>query len=173
MSHRHSCMPRLRLLRGLGVLGLVLTPGAACGTSGGLGGADAGDASVPERDAAVTDSCIPTCETNACNVSDGCGGMCACTNDTPCIAGTCGGCVGTAGVGCVASRPQDGSTPGTCCSVGYACLYYADGQRCCAVTGQGGCTLDGDCCDFESGVRCKPVADAGAGDSGPVLGRCE
>jgi hypothetical protein len=157
--------------RSAAALGLLVVLGGACG--GSTASSDAVDGAVSQKDAALKDSCIPTCETNACNVSDGCGGMCACTNDTPCIAGTCGGCVGTAGVGCVASRPQDGSTPGTCCSVGYACLYYADGQRCCAVTGQGGCTLDIDCCDFGSGVRCNPIPDAGSRDSGTLRGICE
>ncbi len=154
------------------LVGLALVPGTAC-TSGRLADLDAGDASALRQDAAVVDACVPTCEMNACNVANGCGGMCACDNGTPCIAGTCGGCLGSVRSGCLPGFPQDGSTPGTCCGVGYACVYYGDGPGCCAVTGQGGCRFDGDCCDFLKGIRCS-ADDAGETDSGFLpVGRCE
>jgi len=156
------------------MIGLAFVPATACGTSGRAIDVDAGDASALRADAAAPDACVPTCEMNACNVADGCGGMCACAGATPCIASTCGGCIGGADFGCrYPESPQDGSTPGTCCGVGFACAPYADGSRCCAVTGQGGCMFDGQCCDFLSGIRCS-VNDAGESDSGfyPV-GRCK
>ena len=161
------------MVRRLRLLGLALVSGTACGSTGRLADVDAGDASALRADAATFDACVPTCEMNACNVANGCGGVCACDNGTPCIAGTCGGCLGSARTYCWPGAPQDGLTPATCCGAGYACLYYGDGPKCCAVTGQGGCTFDGDCCDSLSGIRCS-VDDAGENDAGFLpVGRCQ
>jgi hypothetical protein len=114
-----------------------------------------------------------TCKANACDVSDTCGGVCHCDAGVPCVAGTCGGCLGLANSYCSTSGPVDGSTPGTCCGVGDECKFYGDASRCCGITGQGGCVRDTDCCDFGSGARCNLIADAGQGDSGSLPGVCQ
>jgi hypothetical protein len=131
------------------------------------------DGAASQKDAALQDSCVPTCKANACDVSDACGGVCHCDAGVPCVAGTCGGCLGLANSYCSTSGPVDGSTPGTCCGVGDECKFYGDASRCCGITGQGGCVQDTDCCDFGSGARCNPIPDAGGADSGTLPGVCE
>jgi hypothetical protein len=92
------------------------------------------DGAASQKDAALQDSCVPTCKANACDVTDACGGVCHCDAGVPCVAGTCGGCLGLANSYCSTGGPVDGSTPGTCCGVGDECKFYGDASRCCGIT---------------------------------------
>jgi hypothetical protein len=135
---------------------------------------DAGGETGPPDDAAAPDACAPTCETNACGVDDGCGGQCTCAAGVECVSGTCGGCLRISNDECVFGDPKDGSSPTSCCAVGFSCKPYGTGAKCCGVTAQGGCVRDTDCCDYGSGtVHCNTLIDGGVADSGSLPGLCE
>jgi hypothetical protein len=109
-------------------------PTGACGA--------ATDASFQEEG-----ECVPSCTGTMCNVSDSCGGTCACAAGVPCNPnGTCGnGC--DLGVGDVCL--EDAGSATTCCSSGYVCFAHEAGaSACCAAVGGGHCSQDTDCCDY-------------------------
>jgi hypothetical protein len=131
-----------------------------------------GDAS---SDAPTTDEeCVTTCTGQYCNVSDHCGGLCACAAGITCNPdGTCGnGCNLVAGDFCSndAGPGGDGGEP-ACCAPGYDCLVHSTGiGTCCVIIGGAGkCLQNTDCCDYPAAVctvatgTCNfPVQDAGA-----------
>lgn len=103
--------------------------------------------------------CTPTCPLNACNIQDGCGGLCACSVGLICQSNVCGnGCAGMPGDYC--GLGGDSST--MCCQSGLNCQAAGDGgvTTCCAITGIGTCSKDSDCCDYPN-VHCD-LGDGGA-----------
>lgn len=118
----------------------------------------------------TSDVCAPLCPANLCNVGDGCGGQCRCPANESCVFGQCStnGCLQGPGEYC-GLNPEAGA--GDCCASGYKCpAASAEGgvPTCCALTNEGDCGADADCCDAPS-VKCTPILS----DGGVTVGhRC-
>ena len=82
--------------------------------------------------------CVPKCEENTCDIDDGCGGVCACTDDSQvcseeeCCTPSCDGkSCGTDGCGGSCGSCEGGGT----CFEGACCVPDCDGKEC----GNNGC----------------------------------
>jgi hypothetical protein len=109
----------------------------------------------------LPDACVPSCGA-ACDIHDGCGGICQCSATQQCVDFTC-----------VAVNPNcqlqlgdycnviDSDASADCCGAGYQCAAVDGGAgKCCAVTGGGICNAATDCCSYPS-VLCAMDVDSG------------
>jgi hypothetical protein len=103
-----------------------------------------------------------------CNADDGCGGMCTCPNGQVCVDHACStnGCLLGIGEYC-GINPEGGASD--CCASGYKCPVVAAEAgvaTCCAITNDGECESDSDCCDAPA-VKCTAILS----DAGVTIGR--